>query len=255
MNTVTVLVVAFWEVVASARPVPKRPAQIAAVSAIKISEIFMVAPSAAGGIPLMVDAPAATGIRGLRDECSVLFRRLELLPLGGDARCCELVGGEVEVGERVGGGHLGPDPRGAAWHDGEREADRVDAEIDEPARERGGGDLVADHHRHDRVLAGKDVEAELGHAGPEVGGVLAQRVAQLRGGLDQLERLDAGRCDRRGDAVGEQVRTGALAEELDDLAPARDVAAARAADRLAEGPGQDVDALDDAVMLRRAATA
>src|SRR3954451_2477040 len=150
---------------------------------------------------------------------------LDWLPLGGGARCCELVGREVEVGERVGGGHLSPDPRGAAWHDGEREADRVDAEIDEPARERGRCDLVADHPRHDRVLAGEDVEAELGHAGPEVRSVLAQRVAQLRGGLDQLERLDAGRCDRRGDAVGEQVRTGALAEELDDLAPARDVAA------------------------------
>src|SRR4051794_3121615 len=105
-------------------------------------------------------------------------------------------------------GHLRPDPGGAPWDDGEGEAHRVDAEIDEPGREGGGGDLVADHDRHDRVLAGKDVEAELGHARPEMCGVVAQSVAELCRGLDQLERPDAGCDHRRGHAVGEEVGAG-----------------------------------------------
>src|SRR5439155_21415373 len=109
--------------------------------------------------------------------------------------------------------------------------------------------------RHDRVLTGEDVEAELGHARPEMSGVLAQPVAQLRRGLDQLERPDAGRDHRRGDTVGEEVGAGALAQELDDLAPAGDIPSGRAADRLAKRPGEDVDALDHAVVLGRAAAA
>jgi hypothetical protein len=64
-------------VVASARPVPKAPAQIAAATAIEISEIFMAAPSLSGGIARMIGAGAATGIRANRDEPSVLPRSLE----------------------------------------------------------------------------------------------------------------------------------------------------------------------------------
>ena len=48
--------------------------------------------------------------------------------------------------------------------------------------------------------------------------------------------------DRRGEGVREEVRARALAEQLDDLAAARDVAAAGAAERLAERAGEDVDA-------------
>src|SRR5207244_13065056 len=108
---------------------------------------------------------------------------------------------------------------------------------------------------HERVLAGQALEAGLAHPGAEVGRVVAEAVAQLVRALDQLEGPQASRGDRRRDAVREQVGTRALAQELDDLPPARDVAAARAADCLPESSGQDVDALDDAVMLRRAASA
>src|SRR5579862_8482967 len=86
-------------------------------------------------------------------------------------------------------------------------------------------------------------------------GVLAETVAQLVRALDQLERAQARAGDRRRHRVGEEIRTGALAEQLDDLAAAGDVAAARTADRLAERAGEDVDPFHDAVMLVRAAAA
>ena len=132
------------------------------------------------------------------------------------------VGGEVEIGGRVRRRHLRADPRRAARNDREREADRVDAQLGRSLLgEARGGDLVADHHGHDRMLAGEDVEPELGHAGAEVGGVVAEVVAQLGGALDQIERGEARGDDRRGEAVREEVGAGALAEQLDDLGARR----------------------------------
>ncbi len=82
-----------------------------------------------------------------------------------------------------------------------------------------------------------------------------RRVAELVGALDQVESPQAGADDRRRDAVREQVRPSALPQQLDDLAAAGDVAAARAADRLAERAGEDVHAVEDAVVLVRPAPA
>src|SRR5262249_56047018 len=70
------------------------------------------------------------------------------------------------------------------------------------------------------------------------------------GGVDRRGGGKGGGEKGGGGAVREGVRPRARAEERDDLLAPRDVAAARAADRLAERPGDDVDLLADAVMLR-----
>ena len=63
------------------------------------------------------------------------------------------------------------------------------------------------------------------------------------------------RRDDRRDGVREQVGPRALAQPADDGRAAGHVAAARAAERLAERAGQDVDAAHDAAVLVRAAPA
>jgi hypothetical protein len=75
--------------------------------------------------------------------------------------------------------HLGADAGGDAGDNGVGDADGVGAEFLELGGEACGGDLVADHHRDDRMVAGEHVEAEFDQAGTEVGCVLAQAVAQV----------------------------------------------------------------------------
>ncbi len=98
-----------------------------------------------------------------------------------------------------------------------------------------------------------DVEAGVRHRAAEAGGVGPEAVTQLRRALHQLDRLQPGGGDRRRDAVREQVRPSALAEELDDLAAARDVAAGGSSHRLAERAREHVDAVGDVMKLGRAA--
>ena len=86
-------------------------------------------------------------------------------------------------------------------------------------------------------------------------GVLPQPRAQLVVGFEQVEHAQARRGDERRNAVGEQVRPRALPQPGDDFLAARRVAAARAAERLAERAGEDVDAIHDAAQLVRAAAA
>ncbi len=87
----------------------------------------------------------------------------------------------------------------------------------------------------------------------EMPGIAVHALAQIRGALEQLEHPERrGRHGRR-DAVGEQIRPGALAQPRDDLAARGHVAAAGAAERLAERAGEDVDAVHDAAQFVRAA--
>ena len=71
--------------------------------------------------------------------------------------------------------------------------------------------------------------------------------------LEQVERGERAGDDRRRERVREQVRPRALAQQVDDLAPRRHVAAGCAAQRLAERPGVDVDPVGDAAELGRPA--
>ncbi len=77
----------------------------------------------------------------------------------------------------------------------------------------------------------------------------------VRRTLQQVEHLQRGRRDRRRDAVGEQIGPRALAQPADDFPARGDIAAAGAAQGLAEGAGEDVDPADDAAQFMRAAAA
>ena len=68
------------------------------------------------------------------------------------------------------------------------------------------------------------------------------------------KRLQSACGDRRCERVGEQVRPRPLAQEVDDGLRRGDEAAHAAAERLAEGAGDDVDALPRAGQRRRAAS-
>ena len=96
---------------------------------------------------------------------------------------------------------------------------------------------------------------DVAHRTPEPRGVRPEPVAQLGEPLHEVDRLQARGGNRRGDAVREEIRPRALAEQLDDLASAGDVPTRRATHRLAERSRDDVDALADAVELGRASAA
>jgi len=81
--------------------------------------------------------------------------------------------------------------------------------------------------------------------------VLEQLCAQLRCVLQQLEHREAGGGHHRRNAVGEQVWTRTLPQPLDDFAARGNVAAAAAAQGLAECAGENVDARGDAAVFGR----
>ena len=112
---------------------------------------------------------------------------------------------------------------------------------------------LAEHDRNDGMFAGNQIEAERPHAVAEVSGIAVQPLAKLGRALQQVEHLEGGGRDRRGDAVREQVRAGTLPQPSDDLPARRDVAAAGAAQGLAERTRHDVDAIHDAAIFVRAA--
>src|SRR5512138_3321095 len=134
--------------------------------------------------------------------------------------------GALELLTRVRSGHLRADPGFALWHDWIREADHVNAFVQQAARELGGELRVAEHDRDDRVLAGHEVEAGRGHAFTEMRGVFPQASAQGRVRFEHVEHAQGCRGDERRDAVGEQVWPRALPQPRDDFLAARGVAAA-----------------------------
>ena len=104
------------------------------------------------------------------------------------------------------------------------------------------------------VLAG-DGEAGLGHGVAEVGGVVLHAVGEFGGGLEHFEDLERGGDDGRGDRVGKQIGPRTLAEQIDDFLFAGGVTAGRAAERLAERAGGEVDLAEQPAMFVGAAAA
>ena len=80
-----------------------------------------------------------------------------------------------------------------------------------------------------------------------------QFIAQGGAFGEQLDRAQRGRADGGGHGVGEQIGAGLLPQQIDDFLARRRVTAARAAQRLAEGAGQNVDAAFHARVFRGAA--
>ena len=90
---------------------------------------------------------------------------------------------------------------------------------------------------------------------PEPGRVRRELLARRGRGLEEVEHRERRRRDHRRDGVREEVGPRALAQPGDDRRATGHVAAARAAERLAERAGQHVDASHDAAVLVRAAPA
>src|SRR5687767_303316 len=105
------------------------------------------------------------------------------------------------------------------------------------------------------MLARLELEPGSLHAGPELARVREQRLAQLRRVLDEVERAQRGRGHDGRDAVREQVRTRALSEPCDRGRATARVPARAAAERFAERARQQIDAANDAAVLRSAAAA
>jgi hypothetical protein len=105
------------------------------------------------------------------------------------------------------------------------------------------------------VLAGKQVEPLPGHQVAEERGVGTQPGARVAGGGGDLQGFERAGRDGGRDRVGEQVGTGPLPEQVDDLLVGGDVTAGGTAERLAEGAGENVDPVHHPEPLRRAAAA
>ena len=87
-----------------------------------------------------------------------------------------------------------------------------------------------------------------------MGGVGVQPVAQFGGGRKAPQHLQRGAGDGRRQAVGKEIGARLLAQHVDDFPARRGEAAHRAAERLAQRAGDDVDAAHHAVVLVRAAS-
>src|SRR5207247_718970 len=77
--------------------------------------------------------------------------------------------------------------------------------------------LVAGDHRGDGRLGGAGIEPERAKAVLEPAGVRPQSLEAVGLVLDDGERLDTGRDDRRWRARGEKVRPAAVLEPFDQL--------------------------------------
>ena len=108
-----------------------------------------------------------------------------------------------------------------------------------------GGELlrqrsVVEHHGADGGLRRLAVEASLGHLLDEVFGVGVELVLQCVGLAHHLEHADASGHEARSHRVGEEVRTAALTQHVDDFLTTRGEATHGTAEGLTEGTSQDL---------------
>src|SRR2546421_503344 len=73
--------------------------------------------------------------------------------------------------------------------------------------------------------------------------------------IQKFERLDCRCSDARWHGVGKKIRARALTQQLHDFLSARSIASCRAAQRLTQRAGDDVHAIFDITIFRRAAAA
>src|SRR5690606_4774995 len=121
-------------------------------------------------------------------------------------------------------------------------------------REVGGELCITEHHGHDRMLAGDDVESCRRHALAKIGGVLPKLPTQRIAVLQDVEHTYRRRRYERRNAVREQIWSRALTQPRDDLPTTRGITAHSAAERFAERARQDVDATHHIAVLVRAAS-
>ena len=149
--------------------------------------------------------------------------------------------------------HLGADAGLALGHDGIEETDHIDALAHQFRRHFLGQLGIAQHDRDDRMLARQKVETGVAHSGAEAFGIVEQAGAQIVAPGHHVECLQRGPGNRRRDRVGEKIGPRTLAQHVDDFLARCGEPAHRAAQRLAQRAGDDVDLAQNAAMFRRAA--
>ena len=99
--------------------------------------------------------------------------------------------------------------------------------------------VAPDDDRNDRALAVERLEARLGDRRTDVSDVPVKRCDPGRVVSEHAERGPRAESHRRWQAVREELGARALLEHVAEGVAARDETAGRAAERLAERPGQD----------------
>ena len=159
----------------------------------------------------------------------------------------------LEVLGLEGRGHLHADTCGALRHDRIAEARHEHALVEQALGERYRLGGLADDDRDDRRVAVERRVPGLDEHLPEDARVLPQAGEQRRIFEHDLDRTESAARDRRRERVREELRAGALREEVADLLRGGDVAAGSPAERLAERAGDHVHLAQQAEVLDRAA--
>ena len=113
---------------------------------------------------------------------------------------------------------------------------------------------VADDDRHDGAMSpSSGLKPAAFNPSRSLSRDRVQALDAARFALQNFDRLHRAGGDGGRQRVGEQLRTRDLLQVVDQRLRSGDIAARRAAERLAQRAGDDVDLAFDAVMLRRAA--
>lgn len=150
--------------------------------------------------------------------------------------------------------HLDTQTCRALRHHRVAEADHEDAVLEELLGHRDGFGGVADDDGADGGGGFEDLEAGGGELLSRICSDVAQLLDPLRLVHQRADRCVRARRDRHGQRVGEERRASALDDELDEVLGTRDKPARAAAERFAEGAGEDIDLADHVVVLVRAAS-
>src|SRR5450755_4391654 len=163
----------------------------------------------------------------------------------------------IDVRGRVRGAHLGSQARLALGHDGIRKADHVNAFLEQRVCKTRGKLRVTEHHWNDRMVPRHQIEAKPGERIAKALSVLTDARSHRAAffAAKELDHLERGRGDAGGHRIGKQIRTRALAQQLDDFLASRSIASRGAAQRLAQRAGDDVHLGFDSAVFGRAAAA
>ena len=145
--------------------------------------------------------------------------------------------------------HLGTYTRLAFWNHRIEESGDVDTFFLQLAREllRHGG--FTEHYRDNGVVGAREGKPCRSHFFAEQARVRPQAVAQFAAGFHHLQHFDRSGDNRRSQRVGEQIRTRALAQPLDDFFARGSIAAGRAAQRFTQRTGDNVNAAHHVAVL------
>ena len=109
-------------------------------------------------------------------------------------------------------------------HDREEKADHIDAFFKQGSSHILCKPSVAQHNRHNRVIAIGHIKARRLHLSAEIDAILMQALAQLSACFNKIKRLDRGADEARRQRVREEVRPRLLAQKINDGLGRADIA-------------------------------